>query len=291
MRTIELTGLMCTNAPAYLAVAGLVKALAEHDVRVSFTGYTPVLHVPEDVADEQLAHDGAHAVCYANGALGAGWPLPTTTTQRAVLNSWFREQWADPDPVFGLDVGKAGLKEQNCSAGTRLSTAVNHPMATVMLKNTVQVMRPGSQKKAQAFDEAVLPWVSRMLEHLLSGAAPSLVARKKPMLGYSVTTARAPDKHSAEQAMVIEIVELLAAVAVPHMAPRGRMPGERGERWFWWWLNTTPMGWDDLLAAGRRTGIAGLEGLRCQMRSLGGSMKNYYEFTVAEPMPARGKRG
>lgn len=290
MRTIELTGLVCSDALAYLAVAGLVKALGEHGAQVSFEGYTPMLHVPDEVEDGQLALDAAEVVCRANGALGAAWPLPTTTTARADLNRWFRGKWADPDLVFGLDVGKAGLKPENCSAGTRLSTAVNHPMAQAMLKNGLQVLRPGSAKKAAAFDEALVPWVASMVGHLLAGGVPVPAARKKPMMGYSVTTARAGDKHSAEQAMVFEVLELLAAVAVPHMAPRGRLPHERGERWFWWWLNTAPMDWLGLLAASRRTSIPGLEGLRCQMRSLGGSMKNYYEFTVAESMPARWKR-
>lgn len=290
MTELVMRGMPCLDAPTYLAVVGLVRALEPQGVRVRFEGVTPVLVLPAGLVLDEVVELVAAKIVEATQGQGAElpWPLPQRSTLREELNPWLREQWHSGEELFSLDITKKGAKDDRYAVGTRFSTAVNHPMGPVMLKHVLRDLRPGRAKEAAVFDNQVLSWVGDHVRHVLEGGAPVPVLREKSMLGYSPLSTRAPDRPTGGP-VVLEAIEMLAALAITHLAPRGRLPGLPGERWFWWWLNSAPMGWESLQALGRRTWVPGLDGYRCQMRSLGGSMKNYYEFGPVEEMAVPGK--
>lgn len=288
MTELVMRGMPCLDAPTYLAVAGLVRALEPQGARVRFEGVTPVLGLPDGLGTREAADLVAAEVVRATHGQGAElpWPAPQASTLREVLNPWLREQWQGNDELFSVDVGTKPVdktKTDRCSTATRFSTAVNSSMGPGMLNHVLRDLRPGGVKTGAAFDGQVLSWVSDQVEHVLQGQAPVPVRRKRSMLGYSPLSTRAPDRHIGDP-VVLEVTEMLAALAITHLAPRGRLPGLPGERWFWWWLNPAPMGWESLRALGRRTWVPGLVGYRSPMCSLGGSMDKYYEFGPVEEM-------
>ena len=291
MIELVMRGMPCLDAPTYLAVAGLTRALEPQGARVQFEDVTPVLVLPDGLGTREVADLVAAEVVRATHGQGAElpWPVPQASTLREVLNPWLREQWQGNDELFSVDVGTKLVdktKTDRCSTATRFSTAVNSSMGPGMLNHVLRDLRPEGRKaaaEAAVFDDQVLGWVGDHIERVLEGGMPIPVRREKSMLGYSPLSTRAPDRHTGDP-VVLEVTEMLAALAITHLAPRGRLPGLPGGRWFWWWLNPAPMGWESLRALGRRTWVPGLVGYRSSMRSLGGSMDKYYEFGPVEEM-------
>lgn len=287
MRRFRCDGLACDEPLSYLAVMGLVRALRPAGGTVRFEGEVPVIEVDEHVGLDEALDLVVAAVIEVAQPLGESgdWPLPLTDTSVEAVQTWAEDGFASgAEPLFGIDMARAGKSAGKYAAGTRFSTAPNNVMATGMLTPLLRRLRPtGTSKRARehlaAFEADVPEYIRDHVRLLLEGAPAEVESREEKMMGYSPMAPRskalAPDESVA---WVYPGLELLAAVALPYLPVRGNLPGDDSDRWFWWWLNTAPMGWASLLAAQRRTHLPGVTGFRVKMTSLGGGAKNYFQW-------------